>query len=129
MKTINLMQAARFGLVGLSSTGVYFLLLFLLQGKIGNLPLLTACCYVLSMIYNFLLQGWFTFGAGRPGKATAARFVAMHLGALAFNSAAMTALVEGLGVPLFPAQVATTGVIAVSTYLVSRHWVYPRAIE
>lgn len=121
---MNMRQAARFGLVGLSSTGLYFLLLVLLEGRIGSLVLLTACCYVLSMSCNYLLQNWFTFQAGRPTKATIMRFVSMHLGALAFNSATMAALVDGLGAPLFQAQVAVTGFIATSTYLISKNWVY-----
>lgn len=121
---MGIRQAAKFGLVGLSSTGLYFLLLVLLEGKIGSLPLLTACCYVLSMCYNYLLQSWFTFRAGRPTKATIMRFVQMHLGALAFNSSMMTVLVEGLRAPLFPAQVVVTGLIAISTYLISKKWVY-----
>jgi putative flippase GtrA len=124
-------RAARFALVGLASTGLYFVLLALLDGVIGAVWLLAAVCYAASMGANWLVQGRFTFqgagqGGGRGGSLARSlrRHVIMHLAALGANSAAMAALVDGLGLPLFGAQVLVTGVLAVTTFVVSKRWVF-----
>lgn len=128
MSRAELGRIGRFALVGLSSTGLYFALLWGLRGAIGSVPVLAAVCYAISMVYNYVLQSWFTFRAGRPTGRSVLRFVAMHLGAMALNSALMAGLVEGIGAPLFAAQVVVTGIVSVLVFLVSKHWVYAASI-
>lgn len=120
----NLRQIVSFVLVGASSTGLYFLLLWALRGTIASTLLLTAACYAISMVYNYVLQSWLTFRAGPPTRRSMARFVAMHLGAMALNSGLMAGLVDGLRLPLYGAQIAVTLVISALVFLVSKHWVY-----
>lgn len=115
---------ARFALVGGLSTGIYFGLLLLLRDVIASTLVLAGVCYALSMALNYVAQSTFTFRAGRPSRRAARRFVVMHAGALAFNAGAMGALVDLAGAMLLPSQVLVTGVLAVSTYLASKHWVY-----
>lgn len=120
----RLRQPISFLLVGASSAGLYFLLLWGLQDLITSTILLTACCYAASMVYNFFLQGWMTFRAGAPTPRSLTRFVSMHAIAMALNSLAMAALVDLLRVPLLPGQVFVTACISVLVFLVSKHWVY-----
>lgn len=114
----------RFAAVGLSSTGFYMAALWALSGWIGSVIALTAFCYLLSMAYNFVLQGTFTFRAGRPTKQALLRFCTMHLAAMTFNSGLMYLLVSGLRVPLFGAQIVVTALISVFVFLLSKAWVY-----
>ncbi|WP_347268288.1 GtrA family protein [Paracoccus sp. (in: a-proteobacteria)] len=120
----HLRQVLSFVLVGASSTGLYFLLLWALSGRIDSVLLLTACCYAISMIYNYVLQSWLTFRAGPPTRRSLSRFGAMHLGAMALNSLLMAGLVEGLGTALFASQIVVTGLISALIFVVSKHWVY-----
>jgi putative flippase GtrA len=119
----------RFAVVGLSSTGVYFGLLWALRGLVPSVLLLTALCYLASMVYNYVLQSFFTFKAGRPTRRTLVRFVLMHMLAMALNSGLMEGLVNGLRIPMFVAQIAVTGLISVMVFLISKHWVYHQTEE
>lgn len=122
----HLRQIASFILVGASSTGLYFLLLWALRDAIAGTWLLTACCYGISMVYNYILQSWLTFRAGKPTRRSMSRFIAMHLGAMALNSGLMAGFVDGLGLPLYSTQIGVTLIISALVFLVSKHWVYRR---
>jgi len=114
----------RFALVGLSSTALYFALLWALRDVIGSVLLLTAVCYLVSMVYNFVLQSAFTFRAGAPARHAVLRFALMHGVAMGINSAAMAGLVTGLHVPMFVGQIGVTALVSILVFLASKHWVY-----
>ena len=120
----HLRQILSFVLVGASSTGLYFLLLWALRGSIASTLLLTACCYGISMVYNYILQSWVTFRSGPPTRRSMSRFVAMHASAMALNSGLMAGLVDGLQLPLYMTQVVVTFFISAMIFVVSKHWVY-----
>ncbi len=117
-------QVITFILVGASSTGLYFLLLWGLRDIIASTMALTACCYGISMVYNYILQSWLTFRAGPPTRRSMTRFVIMHLTAMALNSLLMAGLVDGLGMALFGSQVLVTALISAMIFVVSKRWVY-----
>ncbi|MET0249979.1 MAG: GtrA family protein [Sphingobium sp.] len=114
----------RFALVGLSSTAIYFVLLWGLRDAIGSVIILTAVCYLVSMVYNFVLQSAFTFRAGPPTRHAVLRFALMHCMAMGINSASMAGLVTGLHMPMFAAQVVVTALVSILVFLASKHWVY-----
>ena len=114
---------AKFGVVGLSSVGVYFAALYVLDPRIPSTLALTAICYLLSAIYNYLLQSRFTFQV-RTSPRAASRYAAMHALCLALNSTLMLALVDLGGAGLFPAQVLATGIVAAVSFTLSSQWVY-----
>ena len=120
----HLRQILSFVLVGASSTGLYFLLLWTLRGSIPSTLLLTACCYGISMVYNYILQSWVTFRSGPPTRRSMSRFVVMHASAMALNSGLMAGLVDGLQLPLYMTQVVVTFFISAMIFVVSKHWVY-----
>lgn len=118
------MQMFRFVLIGLSSTGLYFVLLIILEPLIASIMLLTAACYVISMVFNFLAQALFTFQVQRLSHQQLMRYSIMHGVALLMNSLLMSALVNVLDFRLVIAQVFVTGVITVMTFTLSKTWVY-----
>jgi len=117
-------QGIRFILVGLASTGLYFLLLQVLRDRVANILLLTGLCYLTSMVFNFLLQSRITFAAGPPTRRNVSRFIVMQLTALCANSLLMALLVERLGLPLVYSQIAVTACISVLVFVTSKLWVY-----
>lgn len=114
----------RFALVGLSSTAVYLVLLWLLKGWIASVVLLTTLCYLLSTAYNYILQSVFTFRAGRLAMYSARRYALAHLLAMGLNSGLMAWLVTGLQIPLFVAQIMVTALVSVLVFILSRNWVF-----
>lgn len=124
MMPAELGRIFRFALVGLSSTALYFALLWALRDVVGGVIALTALCYLASMVYNFVLQSTFTFRAGPPTRHSLFRFASMHGAAMGINSAAMAGLVTGLDMPMFGAQVVVTALVSIFVFLLSKHWVY-----
>jgi putative flippase GtrA len=122
----DLSRVLRFILVGVSSTALYFSLLWVLRNWIPNIIALTALCYLASMIYNCVVQSFFTFRTGRPTTRILVRFGMMHLLALGLNSGLMHGLVSGLGIAMFVAQIAVTLLISMMVFLISKHWVFAR---
>jgi putative flippase GtrA len=117
-------QPLRFIVIGLASTALYFALLLLLQPYIASTALLAALCYAVSMAFNFIAQGLWTFARQRLSSSNVLRYVCVQGSALLANAWAMGALVDGIGLPLIPSQIAVTAVVTVFVYLLSVAWVY-----
>lgn len=124
MMTDTHRQALRFIVIGVFSTALYFGLLMALQSVVPSIMILTAICYILSMIFNFFAQGLFTFQVQRLTSPQMRRFVVMHLSALLVNSTAMEIMVNSVDLHIIAAQILVSGCITVATFLLSRRWVY-----
>ena len=116
--------AFKFGLVGLGSIGVYFLVLILLRPWIANIVWLTGTCYVASAVINYALQRGFTFNAARPKAGSWLRYIGQHAICLSLNSGLMFVLVTTLGFNLLPSQLFVTVFIAGTSFMLSYLWVY-----
>ena len=114
----------RFGVVGLGSIGVYFAFLFVLRPVVPETVTLTALCYVLSTVFNYLLQSTFTFGAKASRLGSMLRYIAMHGFCIFINSGLMYVLVDLLGHPLYLIQLGVTCIVAAVSFLMSYVWVY-----
>lgn len=117
-------RLVRFAVVGLASTALYFAMLLALAGTGLPVWLLTTACYAASMVFNYLAQARYTFRARAGSWSGVIRYAVMHAAAMVFNAAAMTGL-TGQGWPLLAAQVPVTGILTLSTFLLSRYWVFP----
>lgn len=117
-------QVLRFVLIGLCSTGLYFVLLVILEPLIPSIMLLAAVCYVISMAFNFLAQALFTFQVQGLTHQQMKRYLIMHGLALVLNSTMMSALVNTLDFQLVVAQICATGLITIITFTLSKSWVY-----
>lgn len=116
--------AAKFGAVGLSTVAVYFGILYVLHPLIQQTAILAAVCYLLSAVYNYLMQSMFTFQAGTGGLGSLLRYLAMQGSCMALNSFLMFLLVDSYGIALFVAQACVTVLIAVLSFTLSYLWVY-----
>jgi putative flippase GtrA len=114
----------RFVLIGGASTALYFALLLLLRSHIPSTTLLAGLCYAISMGFNFVGQGLWTFQSGRLSSRSLARYSCMQGAALVVNAAAMGSLVDGFDLPLLPSQIAVTGAVTLCVYFLSANWVY-----
>ncbi len=117
-------QSLKFIVIGVLSTALYFFLLILLEKHIGSTIILTFICYLISMFFNFIAQGLFTFQVQKFTKQQVRRYLILQGSNLVFNSAAMAVLLDGLTINILVAQVGVTACLTIYTYLVSRAWVY-----
>lgn len=115
----------RFAIVGLGSVAVYFAFLYVLAPLIANTVVLTGFCYASSAVFNYALQSSFTFRSRAISARAASRYMAMHGLCMGLNSVLMHALVDRLGASLFLAQAGVTGIVAMTSFLLSYLWVYP----
>lgn len=113
----------KFGAVGLTTVGVYFAVLALLRPLVHGVVALSLLAYLASAVFNFAAQARVTFGT-RPDRTSLQRYVLMHLLCMGLNAGLMHLLVERAAFGLYTAQLMVTGVIAITSFLLSRAWVY-----
>lgn len=118
-----LWTGTKFGLVGLTTVGIYFAVLALARPMVQGVVALSLLAYTVSAVFNFAVQAHVTFGT-RPDGAKLRRYILMHLLCMGMNSGLMHLLVDRAGLGLYGAQVLVTGVIAATSFLLSRFWVY-----
>ena len=116
--------ALKFGMVGGLSATVYFVFLFVLRHMAVSTFMLTAMCYLISALVNYVLQSRLTFGINALDSVVTVRYVVMHCICLSANSSLMYFAVDVLGGRLFPSQVLVTCVIAFLSFVMSASWVY-----
>jgi putative flippase GtrA len=122
-RTAELWRIARFGAVGLFSSGLYLAIFAVLITRTEAVPA-SILAYVLSAGLNFLLQSTFTFGRSPLNAGNALRFVAMHLVCAATNTGLVWLLTEVAQFPVMVTQAAIVVFIAGLSYVISRFWVY-----
>ncbi len=120
----ELARTLRFGLIGIASTGFYFLLLIILRPLIPSTMLLAAICYAIAMAFNFLAQGLFTFQTTKLTGKQLGRYIVVQGTALIVNSVALAGAVDRMGFALIPSQLVITAVVTVCVYVVSKRWVF-----
>ncbi len=113
----------KFGIVGLTTVGLYFVVLVLARPFIANVVLVSLFAYVVSTVFNFAAQATFTFGS-TPTGIHLMRYMLMHLLCMAINATLIHTLIERMGAAFYPAQILVTFVVAGTSFILSRLWVY-----
>ncbi len=120
----TLVLGVKFGLVGLVTVGVYFVFLALLQPFVPSVVILTGAAYVLSAVFNYIVQSRVTFRSKAFNGKAILRYLTMHGLCMALNSSLMHLLVDVWNRNLYLSQLAVTSVVAVTSFAVSYLWVY-----
>lgn len=84
--------------------------------------------YVISGVFNYTLNYYFTFSSQARHSLAAARFLIVALVGLALNSSLVFLLADILAVYYLAAQIAATVVVVIWNFLAHKHWTY-RSIE
>ncbi len=114
---------AKFGLVGLTTVGLYFLVLTLARPFIANVVALSLLAYVASAAFNFVAQARFTFGS-TPTGTRLTRYMLMHLLCMGLNATLIHSLITRIGMEFYTAQILVTVIIAGTSFVLSKLWVY-----
>jgi dolichol-phosphate mannosyltransferase len=124
----NWLELVRFGVVGASGYVVNLIVFSLLVHAAGTHYRLAATgAFVVAVANNFLWNRHWTFRA-RHGHAgfQAMRFLAVSLGAFAFNLLVLELLVAGLDAPEVPAQAVAIVAATPLSFLGNKLWSFAR---
>jgi len=115
----------RFAGVGaIGTAGHYATLIALVHlAGAGAVPASSAG-FLVGGIINYLLNYTFTFRSDRSHVSTAPRFFLIALGGFVLNGLMMSLLVNGIGLYYLLAQILTTGLILIWTFLANHYWTF-----
>jgi putative flippase GtrA len=122
---INANRLGRFLLVGLSTTALYFGVLWGAVEGAGMpvTPAATLAC-LLAITYNYLLHYRWTFASEAPHGIVLTRYLLMNLGSLVINAGVMYFGVPLLGIHYLLVQLLAAALLVSWTLLMSALWVY-----
>lgn len=119
-------QLVRYGVVGLASNGIGYLLYLLLTWFGMEYRVAVTVLFAVGVVQTFFFNKRWSFGhTGTPASALL-RYWAVYVAAYFLNIAALTVLVEYVDVPHQIAQAILVFVIAGLIFVALRFWVFPR---
>jgi putative flippase GtrA len=120
-------QFAAFSGVGLVAALVHYGLLVGLVEGAGLAPVpATLAGYVAGGVVSYRLNRRHTYGSDRPHAEAGWRFATVALVGFLITGVVMQVFTAGLGLPYLPAQVVTTGLVMVWSFLANRIWTFAR---
>lgn len=115
----------RFGVVGLIGVGVNVLILRIIHGEFGLfLPLASAITVEITIVTNFLLNNWWTFGERSISAHRFARYNLAALGGLAITTTVLTLLTTQVGIPYIAADLIGIAAATVWNFGTSTLWTW-----
>ena len=117
-------QLVRYGIVGLASNGIGYLLYLLLTWLGMEYRVAVTLLFAVGVVQTFFFKSW-SFGHTGTTKPALLRYWAVYIAAYFLNIAALTALVEYVDVPHQIAQLILVFVIAGLIFVALRFWVFP----
>ncbi|PNG26370.1 GtrA family protein [Methylocella silvestris] len=118
-------QLSSFTGVGLLATALHYgVLIGLVEVWRAPPPAAAVAGSVAGAALSYVLNRRHTFRSERPHRRTGARFALVALGAAALTYVFMSLFVNGAGAPYLAAQVVTTGIVALWTFLAHRIWTF-----
>lgn len=114
----------RFLIVGASATGIqYLVLIALAESHLFPTVLCSAISFVVSALYNYLANYYFTFQANGSHGATSLRFLVTAGFGLVVNTTVFFA-VELISPHYLASQIVATLVTLFVNYWLHKHWTY-----
>ena len=121
-------QLFAFAIAGAASAVVHYgVLVALVQMARWQPVTATLCGYVAGGFVSYLLNRRLTFVSRRDHRAALPRFVAVAGVGFALTGLIMAVLTGLPGVPYLPAQVVTTGVVLVWSFIAHKIWTFDDA--
>jgi putative flippase GtrA len=121
----SLRQVTAFFGVGLVAAIVHYgLLVSLVEGYRMEAVRATLIGYIGGGVVSYLLNRRHTYASERPHREAGWRFAAVALVGFGLTWGFMALFVRGLGAPYLPAQIVTTGIVLVWSFLAHKLWTF-----
>lgn len=121
----NLAELIRFGIVGLSSVGFYYVLLIGFVELLGTPVLISAVlAYLISMVWNYWRQRSWAFKSDRDHKSSVPGYIMTHAVGMFINTVVLYVFTYYIGLYYILAQIFATGAVAAWSYLSLKLWVF-----
>lgn len=118
-------QFSSFTGVGLIATSVHYAVLIgLVELGHASAPPAALAGSIAGAIVSYGLNRRHTFRSELPHWRAGGRFALVAIGAAALTYLFMTLFVKVAGAPYLPAQVATTGIVVLWTFLAHKLWTF-----
>lgn len=112
------------GVGGVAAIGHYGTLV--LAVELGGVDAVVAALagYLVGGVISYRLNRRWTFASDRPHESAVPRFVLVTAVGFALTGLSMAILGDGLGLHYLPAQLLTTGLVALWTFSANRAWTF-----
>lgn len=118
-------QLSSFAGVGVLATALHYgMLVGLVEGARIGAPAAAFAGSVAGALLSYVLNRRHTFRSARPHRRAGTRFALVALGAAMLTYLLMQLFVNGFGAPYIPAQIVTTGLVMIWTFLAHRGWTF-----
>lgn len=118
-------QLIKFFAVGAIATLIQYVVLWaLVESELCSVVLASSAGFVLSALFNYLLNYYITFASGSSHQLALVKFVTVATIALGINALLIGLLHNWLGFHYLIAQLFTTAVVFCFNFLAHRHWTY-----
>ena len=119
-------QFSSFVVVGFIATGVHYTFLIGLVEIAGLTPVTAALIgYGAGGTVSYSLNRRHVFRSNRPHQEAVSRFILVAAVGFGLTYLFMSLLVDRAGIPYFPAQVVTTGVVMLWSFAAHKLWTFP----
>ena len=116
-------QLVAFFWVGIVAAIVHFgLLVGLVEAGLARPVPATLAGYVAGGVVSYLLNRRHTYASDRPHQEAGWRFAVVAIVGFGLTWALMALLVDRFALPYLPAQVATTGIVLVWSFIAHKYW-------
>ena len=117
-------QSLRYGIVGLGSNVVLYLLYLLFTGVGSGHKTAMTILFVIGTVQTFILNKRWTFGYKDFEKYIFAKYIIIYGGAYLINLVALMLFVDYLGFPHKIVQGIMIILVAVLLFMLQRYWVF-----
>jgi putative flippase GtrA len=120
-----LWELVRFGTIGGTSVLIYAIaMLVLVQAAGVDIAVATVPAYLLSMVFNYLMQKLWTFRSKASHISSVPKYLFVHAVGIAINYFAVAGAIHVLGAHYALGQAAAIAIIATWSYVGQKFWAF-----
>jgi len=118
-------QFTRFVGVGILATGIHYaILISLMENNLTGAITASTVGYVVSSIFNYLLNYYFTFSSQERHTFAVLKFTFVAGAGLVLNNLIMYLTVTMANLHYLPGQIMATGLVLIWNFTANRYWTY-----
>ena len=126
VRRLSEVSLVRFGIVGVSNTGIGFVAFWSLHRVLGAAAA-QGIAYTLGTLWSYYWNRRWTFQSQGKVASEASRFFGLQLGFMLLSSVLLGLLVDHAHLPSLPCWLAVSALVTVLNFVASRYWAFKPA--